>query len=116
MKYFVDEQNVFKKNRACIDHIHSISTIVRARIAENKSTFVCFVDFIKAFDWIQRDLLALKLLKAGVDGRFDKVFKSLYSCSVASLEVNHLQTDCFSTPFGVKHGDVLSPIPCSQFM
>ena len=58
------------KKRACIDHIHSPSTFVRTRLAENKCTFVCVVDFQKAFDWVQRDLLHLKLLNAGVDGRF----------------------------------------------
>ena len=62
-EYLVDEQNGFRRSRACIDHIHTILTIVRTRIAENKSTFVCFVDFQKAFDWVNRDLLALKLLK-----------------------------------------------------
>uniref|UniRef100_A0A8P4K2Q4 ribonuclease H n=1 Tax=Dicentrarchus labrax TaxID=13489 RepID=A0A8P4K2Q4_DICLA len=78
-------------------------------IAENKSTFVCFVDFQKAFDWVNRDLLALKLLKGGVDGKFYQALKSLYSSSVACVQVNDLQTDWFKTPFGVKQGDVLSP-------
>ena len=46
--------------------------------AENKPTFVDFVDFEKAFDWVNRDLLALKLLKAGVNGKFYQAVKSLY--------------------------------------
>lgn len=75
IEYLVDEQNGFRKKRACIDHIHSLSTIVRTRLAENKCTFVCFVDFQKAFDWVQRDLLHLKLLNAGVDGRFYKALQ-----------------------------------------
>ena len=41
----VDEQNGFRKHRASVDHIHSVSTIIRARIATGKPTFSCFVDF-----------------------------------------------------------------------
>lgn len=33
----------------------------------------------------------------------------MYSCPVACIEVNNIQTDWFSTPFGVKQGDILSP-------
>ena len=50
----VDEQNGFRKLRPCIDHICLLSTVVRARLMEGKSTLVCFVDFQKAFDWIHK--------------------------------------------------------------
>ena len=43
----VDEQNGFRKGRACIDHIYVVSTITRARIRQNKSTFACFINFTK---------------------------------------------------------------------
>lgn len=59
----VDEQNGFRKHRACIDHIYVLSSVIRARLQENKS---CFVDFKKAFDWVNRDLLKYKLLSIGI--------------------------------------------------
>ncbi len=33
----------------------------------------------------------------------------MYSCPVACIKINNMQTDWFSTPFGVKQGDILSP-------
>ena len=105
----VDEQNGFRKNRACIDHIFVISSIVRARLEEGKSTFVCFIDFKKAFDWINRELLEYKLLCSGILGTFYKAIKALYKAPVACLELNNFRTGWFPTPFGVKQGDVLSP-------
>ena len=105
----VDEQNGFRKHRACIDHIYSLSTIVRTRLSQNKSTFICFVDFKKAFDWVDRDLLCLKLLQAGVDGKFYCALKSLYTECVGRVQLNEEQKDWFPIPFGVKQGDVLSP-------
>ena len=34
--FLVDEQNGFRKGRACIDHIYVVSTITRARIKQKK--------------------------------------------------------------------------------
>lgn len=108
-QYLVDEQNGFRRKQAYIDHIYSVSTIIRARIAESKSTFSCFIDFQKAFYWINRELLAFKLIEAGMDGKFYKTIQAMYSSTVASVEINSLFTDWFDSPFGVKQGDILSP-------
>ncbi len=52
---FVDEQNGYRKNRASIDHMYTLTSIIRNGLAENKSTFACFIDMQKAFDWVYRD-------------------------------------------------------------
>lgn len=36
---------------------------------ESKNTFACFVDFKKAFDYINRDLLGYKLSHSGIVGK-----------------------------------------------
>ncbi len=46
----VDEQGGFRKNRACVDHLYTITSIIRGRFSQNKSTFACFIDMQKAFD------------------------------------------------------------------
>ncbi|KAL7374830.1 hypothetical protein ABVT39_007749 [Epinephelus coioides] len=104
----VDEQNGFRKERACIDHIF-ISSVIRARLEEGKNTFVCFVDFKKAFDWIHRDLLEYKLLCSGIHGKFYNAIKALYKAPVACIQLNDRRTGWFPTTYGVKQGDVLSP-------
>lgn len=104
----VDEQNGFRKNRACIDHIYVLSSVVRVRLQVGKSTFVCFVDLKQAFDWINRDLLECKLINCGINGKFYKSIKALYKAPVACVQVNDLRTGWFPTLFGVKQGDVLS--------
>lgn len=38
------------------------SSILRARLQEGKNMFACFVDFKKAFVWINRDLLEYELI------------------------------------------------------
>ena len=107
--FLVDEQNGFRKGRACIDHIYVVSTITRTRIKQNKSTFACFIDFTKAFDWINRDFLQYRLLKSGVNGKFYNAIKSLYQAPSACVQLNEYRTGWFSQQFGVKQGDILSP-------
>ena len=45
-----DEQNGFRKDRSCEDHIYSLTSIIRNRKNEGRDTYTCFVDMAKAFD------------------------------------------------------------------
>jgi hypothetical protein len=56
-----DYQNGFRRGRSCTDHIFVLSNIIRTRISEKLSTFCCFIDFKKAFDSIDRNLLMYKM-------------------------------------------------------
>ena len=40
----VDEQNGFRKGRSCSDHLFTLTSIIRNRISQNKSTFCAFID------------------------------------------------------------------------
>ena len=55
--YLVDEQNGFRPDRSCQDHIYVLSSIIRNRKSTGENTYCAFVDFKKAFDWVSRDLL-----------------------------------------------------------
>ncbi len=106
--FFVDEQNGFRKGRSCQDHIFSLTSVIRNRQAQNQSTFTAFVDFQKAFDWVDRDLLFLKLLLNNIDGKTYSAVKSMYSNTTASIKFNDMYTKWFDCSSGVRQGDVLS--------
>jgi hypothetical protein len=112
----VDEQNGFRSKRACIDHIFSITSIIRNRLKNNVSTFVCFIDFQKAFDYVNRDLLLYKLLLDKVDGNMYFAIKSIYDNTVSSLRLNNKLTDWFDIDSGVRQGDALSTTLFSTFI
>ena len=65
----VDEQNGFRASRSCIDHIFVLCTILRNRQAQKLSAFLTFVDFKKAFDSVDRNLLLFKLSQMGINGK-----------------------------------------------
>ena len=106
---FVEEQNGFRKNRSCIDHIFSLTSLIRNRFAENKDTFACFIDMQKAFDWVDRDMLFYKLLSYNIDGFIYKCIKALYNHPLSCIKINSCITEWFTTENGVRQGDSLSP-------
>ena len=55
-----DKQNGFRKNRSTIYHISTLTNLIESRKLVKKSNFVCFVDFRKAYDVINRTLLWTK--------------------------------------------------------
>ncbi|WAR29552.1 RTXE-like protein, partial [Mya arenaria] len=57
----VDEQNGFRKKRSTVDHLSSLSSVVESRIRKKQSTFAAFIDFSKAYDYVNLSLLFSKL-------------------------------------------------------
>ena len=55
-----DEQNGFRSDRRCQNHILTLMSIVQNRMLE-QNTFACFIDFRKHFDCVDRDLMWRKL-------------------------------------------------------
>ena len=104
-----EEQNGFRKLRACIDHIYVLTTVIRNRKLQGKETFLCYVDFSKAFDSVNRDCLWFKLMNIGIQGNILKVIKSMYENLEACVKVNGQLTDWFSVTSGVRQGDNLAP-------
>ena len=112
----VDEQNGFRKDRSCLDHIFVLHNILRIRKQLNSHTFCAFIDFKKAFDLVNRDFLLHKLQQLGIDGNFYFSIKSLYTHTRSRVQVNDKMTEWFSVDQGVRQGDSLSPTLFSLYL
>ena len=115
-KLLVDEQNGFRASRSCIDHIYVLVTILRNRKEQGKDTFLAFIDYKKAFDSVNRDLMFFKLASIGIYGRMYRAIASLYINPMSRVVLNEEETDFFSCPIGVKQGDCLSPTLFAIFL
>ena len=111
----VDEQNGFRRERSCEDHIYSLTTVIRNRKMQGLSTYTAFIDMEKAFDRVDRSLLLWKLLNMGINGKIYECVRNIYVNSNACLNLNGHLSEKFSTDFGVKQGDCLSPTLFSLF-
>ena len=111
-----DEQNGFRKNRSCTDHVFSLYTTIQNNINNNLPAFAAFIDFQKAFDCINRNYLFSKILNNNIDGKIYFAIKSLYSSNQACIKLNNYLTDWFDCKNGVRQGDTLSPTLFSIFI
>lgn len=68
------------------------------------------MDLTKAFDTVPRDLLFLKLFKAGIQGKMFRVIQNLFSSNPASVLVNGFLSPDFLINSGVLQGSKLGPI------
>ena len=105
----VDEQNGFRKDRSCQDHVFVLTSIIRNRLNNDLPTFVTFIDLQKAFDFVVRNVLLYKLLMNNIDGKMYNSISAMYSNTLACVKVNENYTDWFDTVSGVRQGDNLSP-------
>ena len=69
----------FKTNSRTTDNIFILCAIIDKQRCLSKPLYTCFVDFTKAFDYIDRTALYYKLLKRGIDGNLINIIKSMFS-------------------------------------
>ena len=104
------EQAGFRKNIGCVDPVFIISSIMSTYLAQKKKLFVTFIDYEKAFDKVDDELLWQKLGHAKKTGKVLRVIQSLYQKTKARVRVNGELTDVFNCNIGVSQGDNLSPL------
>ena len=112
----VDEQNGFRKARSTIDHVSTLTNIIETRKKKKLSTFCAFIDFRKAYDCIDRDLLWNKLGSIGIGGKLLTAVRSLYASVTSCVRVNNLTTDWFDVTCGLRQGCCLSPLLFNLFI
>ena len=111
-----DSQNGLRKKQGTIDHLYRLMNIVKEKIDQREPIYACYVDFRKAFDLVDRDLLLVRLNKMGIKGRLLVTIQALYKETTGSICLNSMLTEWFGTKYGVKEGDNLSPSLFSCFI
>ena len=74
------------------------------------------MDFTKAFDYVVRENLWLKLIKFGVRGRILNVIQSMYKSVKSIVKYNNCLSEDFTCYLGVRQGECLSPFLFSLYL
>ncbi len=100
-----ENQIAYQKGYQTSDHIFTLRAIIEHNFQEKKrSLHLCFVDFSKAFDSIDRANLINKLFSYGIEGNFLKIISSLYSKVKSCVKGDDELTELFSCSRGVRQG------------
>ena len=99
-----------------IDNIFVLNGLIKRCINNNEYLYCCFVDFTKAFDYVERDILWYQLTKIGVRGRMLHIIKSIYATVKSRVKNNNTLSETFSYNIGVRHWECLSPFLFAMYV
>ena len=111
-----DEQNGIRPDRSCLDHIFSLYNLCQNWKNLKLETFVTFIDYQKAFNFVNHTYLYHKLINIGITGNIYFAIKSIYSSPKSCVQLNGRFSDWFHVSSGVRQGDSLSPVLFSVFI
>ena len=104
-----ESQCGFRPGRGCTDAVFTLKQVIRKRREHGLSTWVFFMDLVKAFDRVPRELLWIILLKFGVPPKIVSLLKCLHKRVQVKFTVDGIVHTLLSI-IGVKQGDILGPI------
>ena len=83
----------FVRNRSTINAVQALKTEVAAWFKTNKQTYVCYVNFSKAFDTIVRNQLLEKLKNNGLSTKFHNVLSIILCINCLRICINGFVSD-----------------------
>ena len=95
--------------RGTRDQIVNICWIVEKLREFQKNIYFCFIDYAKAFDYVDDNKLWKILREMGIPDHLTCFLRNLYAGQEATVRTGHGTTDCFQIGNGVRQGCVLSP-------
>lgn len=104
-----DEQAGFRRNRSCIDQIATLRIIVEQSLEWNSSLIINFIDFKKAFDSIDREILWKIMRHYGIPDKLVTMIKKMYEDTHCRVIHEGRLSDSFEVKTGVRQGCLLSP-------
>ena len=104
------EQAGFRASYSTTDHVFVLKCIIDIYLQQNRRLYCGFIDYKKAFDFIDRYSLWQKLLKNGVSGKIFNVIKNIYQQAKSCVNVKGNLSQYFTCNVGVRQGENLSPL------
>ena len=93
-----------------------LQALINRTLRRKKRLYCCFVDYQKAFDFIDRTSLWTKLIKLGIHGKVFGIIKSLYKNVKSCIKHNGFLTQHFATTSRLLQGEIMSPILFSLYV
>ena len=106
---YIEAQAGFRSNMSTTDNIFILHGVINNFLNNGLKLYCAFVDFTKAFDYINREVIWYKLIKIGVRGKILNVIKSMYQNVKSKVKLNNSLSDGFKCNLGARQGECLSP-------
>ena len=74
-----------------------------------KNIYLCFIDYAKAFDYVDHNILWKTLKEMGIPDPLTCLLRNLYAGQEATVRTGHGKTAWFQIRKGVRQGCILLP-------
>ena len=90
-----DVQAGFRKGKETRDQIANIHWIIKKAREVQKNIYFCFIDYAKAFDYMDYNKLWKILQEMGISDQLTWLLRNLYAGQEATVRTGHGTTDWF---------------------
>ena len=104
-----DVQVGFRKDRGTRGQVANIQWIIEKAREFQKNIYFCFIDYAKAFDYVDHNKLWKILQEMGILDHLTCLLRNLYAGQEETFRTGHGKTDWFQIGKGVRQGCILSP-------
>ena len=95
--------------RGTRDQIANIRWIIEKARKFQENIYFCFIDYVKAFDCVDDNILWKILQEMGIPDHLTCLLRNLYAGQEATVRNRHRTTDWFQIGKGVCQDSFLSP-------
>jgi hypothetical protein len=106
----------FRPGRSTVDNCFILRALAERARARGVKLYCCAVDFEKAFDSVDRELLWAALRRAGIGGSMLAAVQAMYADVPVCVRTAEGLSGCFQSVLGVKQGCPLSPLLFGIFL
>lgn len=100
----------FQKGKSTGQALLDFSDLINSKLNDNNHIFVLFVDFSKAFELINHQILLKKMKNMGIEDDTLEWFRDYLSLRKIIVKINSTYSDMLTTSTGIPTGSLLGPL------
>lgn len=91
------------------DDVFVLHGLLNHFVNSGNRLYCAFVDFTKAFEYVNRAVIWYNIIKIGIRGKILNVIKPMYELVKSRVKLNDVVSEGFESNLGVRQGEYLSP-------